>query len=164
METRIKDQKRTPKPKKRTNSTKEFSEQFEGATGHYTVKQGFGGESHQKVHLKVRQNLCRKSSLGYLFCPQNESFRGGEAHVQLRPLASQKLHLCGHLRSQRILEQLLRSLFSEPADPLRSCSRSTRSTAGNSMTGSERPSPEPLLKKEASPAVLGGEAFKCLEL
>ena len=24
------------------------------------------------------------------------------------------------------------------------------------MTGSERPSPEPLLKKEASPAVLGG--------
>ena len=25
------------------------------------------------------------------------------------------------------------------------------------MTGSERPSPEPLLKKEASPAILGGE-------
>ena len=25
------------------------------------------------------------------------------------------------------------------------------------MTGSERPSPEPLLKKEASPAELGGE-------
>ena len=35
--------------------------------------------------------------------------------------------------------------------------RNTLSTAGNSMTGSERPSPEPLLKKEASPAVLGGE-------
>ena len=35
--------------------------------------------------------------------------------------------------------------------------RNTPSTAGNSMTGSERPSPEPLLKKEASPAVLGGE-------
>ena len=39
------------------------------------------------------------------------------------------------------------------------------------MTGSERPSPEPLLKKEASPAVLGGSefwkcsgSFKCLEL
>ena len=39
------------------------------------------------------------------------------------------------------------------------------------MTGSGRPSPEPLLKKEASPAVLGGRefwkcsgAFKCLEL
>ena len=32
------------------------------------------------------------------------------------------------------------------------------------MTGSERPSPEPLLKKEASPAVLGGrEAWKCSE-
>ena len=27
----------------------------------------------------------------------------------------------------------------------------------NSMTGSERPSPEPFLKNEASPAVLGGE-------
>ena len=49
--------------------------------------------------------------------------------------------------------------------------RNTPSTAGNSMTGFERPSPEPLLKKEASPAVLGGRkfwkysgAFKCLEL
>ena len=48
--------------------------------------------------------------------------------------------------------------------------RNTLSTAGTSMTGSERPSPEPLLKKEASPAVLGGRecwkcsgAFKCLE-
>ena len=35
--------------------------------------------------------------------------------------------------------------------------RNTPSTAGNPMTGSERPSPEPLLKQEASPAVLGGE-------
>ena len=49
--------------------------------------------------------------------------------------------------------------------------RDTPSTAGNSMTGSERPSPEPLLKKEASLAVLGGREFlkrsgslKCLEL
>ena len=39
------------------------------------------------------------------------------------------------------------------------------------MTSSERPSPEPLLRKEASPAVLGGRefwkcsgGFKCLEL
>ena len=47
----------------------------------------------------------------------------------------------------------------------------TPSAAGNSMTGSERPSPEPILKKEASPAILGGRefwkssgAFKCLEL
>ena len=41
--------------------------------------------------------------------------------------------------------------------------RHTPSTAGNSMTGSERRSPEPLLKKEASsPAVLGGREFwKC---
>ena len=49
--------------------------------------------------------------------------------------------------------------------------RNTPSTAGNSMTSSERPSPEPLLKKEAPPAVLGGREFwkcsgslKCLEL
>ena len=49
--------------------------------------------------------------------------------------------------------------------------RNAPSTAGNSMTGSERPSPEPLLKKEAPPAVLGGREFwkcfgslKCLEL
>ena len=34
--------------------------------------------------------------------------------------------------------------------------RNALSTAGNSMTGSERPFPEPLLKKEASPAVRGG--------
>ena len=48
--------------------------------------------------------------------------------------------------------------------------RNTPSTAGNSMASSERPSPEPILKKEASPAVLGGrefwkrsESLKCLE-
>ena len=35
--------------------------------------------------------------------------------------------------------------------------RNALSTAGNSMTSSERPSPEPLLKKEAPPAALGGE-------
>ena len=33
----------------------------------------------------------------------------------------------------------------------------TPSTAGNFMASSERPSPEPLLKKEVTPAVLGGE-------
>ena len=33
--------------------------------------------------------------------------------------------------------------------------RNTLRTAGNSMTSSERPSPEPILKKEAPPAVLG---------
>ena len=35
--------------------------------------------------------------------------------------------------------------------------RDAPDTAGNSMTSSERPFPAPLLKKEASPAVLGGE-------
>ena len=52
-------------PKNRTNSAKEFSEQFEGLTGHDPLKQGFWGKSHQKVHPKVRRNHCRKSSLGY---------------------------------------------------------------------------------------------------
>ena len=37
--------------------------------------------------------------------------------------------------------------------------RNTPSTAGNSMTSSKRLSPEPFLKKEASPAVLGGREF-----
>ena len=58
------------KPKNRTNSTKEFSEQFEGVTGHYPVKQGFWGKSDQKVHPNVRQNLCHAVSLWYLACPQ----------------------------------------------------------------------------------------------
>ena len=58
---------RTHKPKNRTNNTKEFSEQFEGVTGHYPVKQGFWGKSHQKVHPNVRQNLCHTASLWYLF-------------------------------------------------------------------------------------------------
>ena len=46
----------------------------------------------------------------------------------------------------------------------------TLSVAENSMTSSERPSPEPLPKKEVSPAVLRGSefwrssgGFKCLE-
>ena len=49
--------------------------------------------------------------------------------------------------------------------------RNTLSTAGNSMSRSERSSPEPLPKKEASPAVPGGSqfwkysgGFKCLEV
>ena len=45
-------------------------------------------------------------------------------------------------------------LFQSVRNLIRNCP----STAGNSMTGSERPSPEPLLKKEATPAVLGGES------
>ena len=40
--------------------------------------------------------------------------------------------------------------------------RNILSTAGNSMTGSEKPSPEPLLKKETSPAVLGGRMLETL--
>ena len=44
--------------------------------GHYALKQGFSGKSHQKVPPRVRQNLCHTSSLGYLFCP----WRKQEAH------------------------------------------------------------------------------------
>ena len=45
--------------------------------GHYPVKQGFWGKSRQKAQPKVRQNLCRKSSLGYFFCPWLNSEKGG---------------------------------------------------------------------------------------
>ena len=48
------DPKRSPKAKDHTNSTKEFSEQVEGVTDHYPVKQGFRGKSHQEVHPNVR--------------------------------------------------------------------------------------------------------------
>ena len=65
---------------------------------------------------------------------------------------------------------LFRFSFNQPQNITQKV-RNTPSTAGNSMTDSERPSPEPLLKKEASPAVLGGRefwkcsgSFKCLEL
>ena len=52
------------------------------------------------------------------------------------------------VNSVRIVN-LLRVVFLVRRGPL-------GSAAGNSTTGSERPSPEPLLKKEASPAVLEG--------
>ena len=41
--------------------------------------------------------------------------------------------------------------------------RNVFSTAGNSMTSSERPSPEPLLKKEVSPAIPRRRAENALE-
>ena len=49
----FKGQKWTPKPKNRTNNTKEFSEQFEGTAQEERV---FCGKSHQKVHPKVRKS------------------------------------------------------------------------------------------------------------
>ena len=63
----IRSQKGPTKPKNRTNSTNEFSEQFEGVTGHYPSKQGFWGKSHQKVHPNVRPNICHIVSLWCLF-------------------------------------------------------------------------------------------------
>ena len=47
--------------------------------------------------------------------------------------------------------QVFRAAWNMPSVLLALC------TARNSMTSSEGPSPEPLLKKEASPAVLRGE-------
>ena len=38
---RVRSQKGRTKPKNRTHSAKEFSERFEGITGHCPVKQGF---------------------------------------------------------------------------------------------------------------------------
>ena len=38
----------------------------------YPLKQGFWGKSHQKVHPKVRQNLCRKSFFGVPFLSLTE--------------------------------------------------------------------------------------------
>ena len=49
---------------------KNFLNNSGGLSGHYPVKQGFWGKSHQKVHPNVRQNLCHTVSLWYLFCPQ----------------------------------------------------------------------------------------------
>ena len=45
-------QTRTPKPKNRTNSTKQFSEQFDGVAGHYPVKQGFEANRTRKFTRK----------------------------------------------------------------------------------------------------------------
>ena len=82
--------------------------------------------------------------------------------------------LCGQVLSERALWLLLgqeRYIHAGHFSELILEVRNTPSTAGNSMTGSGRPSPEPLLKKEAPPAVLGGRQFwkcsgslNCLEL
>ena len=75
--------------------------------------------------------------------------------------AGKRTFWCGRPRfsvrtsmSRRVIEKLVPKKFALIFWPLL---RNTPSTAGNSMTGSERPSPEPLVKKEASPAKLGGE-------
>ena len=85
-------QRKNPKAKKSHQQHQTFSEQFEGVTGHYPLKQGFWGKSQQgatrwgptgpraserKIFLRegLRKdlwkplrawNLCRKSSLAYL--------------------------------------------------------------------------------------------------
>ena len=61
--------------------------------------------------------------------------------------------------SQIITQTVCTNRLFLPVSPLfeRERTRTTLSTAENSITSSERPSPKPLLKKEASPAVLGGE-------
>ena len=62
-------EKRTPKPKNRTNSAKECSEQFEGVTGHSHENKGFEANRTRKFTRKFGEPLCRKSSLGYRLCP-----------------------------------------------------------------------------------------------
>ena len=62
-------EKETPKPKNRTNSAKEFSEQFEGVTGHYPLKQGFLRQIAPENSPESSAKSLLQSSLGYLFCP-----------------------------------------------------------------------------------------------
>ena len=59
--------------------------QSQKIAGHEPLKQGFWGKSHQKVHPKVRRNLCRKSPLGYLFCPTDFTTEN-RGDLQLRVL------------------------------------------------------------------------------
>ena len=56
-ETSIRGQKRRTKPKIRANSTKEFSEQFEGVVGHYPVKQGFEANRTRKFTQTFGKSL-----------------------------------------------------------------------------------------------------------
>ena len=58
----VSSQKGPTKPKNRTSSTKEFSEQFEGVTGHCPVNTGF-----EANHPNVRQNLWHTVSFGVPF-------------------------------------------------------------------------------------------------
>ena len=60
-------QKRTPTPKKKARTApKNFLKNSRALPNKTRVLRS---KSHQKVHPKVRRNLCRESSLGYLSCP-----------------------------------------------------------------------------------------------
>ena len=67
----LRSQKGPTKPKNRANSTKEFSEQFEGD---YQLQPNttrvLRQIAHQIVHPNVQQNLSHTVSLWYLVCPQ----------------------------------------------------------------------------------------------
>ena len=58
------------------------------------IKQGFCGKPHQKIHPKVRQNLCHTSCLGYLF----QRFRKGAGGRGLATNKPQK-------RAQNVLQK-----------------------------------------------------------
>ena len=79
LQTLLADQepKNPPKPKKRTNSTKEFSEQFEGFTGSLHSKTRLLRQIAPESSPERSVNLCHTVSLWYLFCPQAEVFRRG---------------------------------------------------------------------------------------
>ena len=61
--------KKNPKAKKSHEQRQRIFWTIRGAYRSLPIKTRFWGKSHQKVHPKVRRNLCRNSSLGYLFCP-----------------------------------------------------------------------------------------------
>ena len=46
-----------------------------GVTGHYPVKEGFGGKSHQKAHPNVQQNLCHTVSVWFNEHPRAHPMR-----------------------------------------------------------------------------------------
>ena len=89
----------------------------------------------------------------------------------VHPFCMGRSGAAGGSRSKNFLGSWTRLGAVTPQPSTRKPVRNTPSTAGNSMTSSERPSPEPILTKETSPAVLGGREFwkrsgrlKCLEL
>ena len=67
--------KKTPKPKNRTNSAKEFSEQFEGVTGHYPLS--FEGNRTRKFTRKFGEIFVAKVLWGTFSVPEN---RLGRVH------------------------------------------------------------------------------------
>ena len=69
---KVRSQKRTPKPKNRKNSTKDFSEQFEGITGHYPLKRGFEANRTREFTRKFGEIFVAKILWGTFSVPDKE--------------------------------------------------------------------------------------------